>query len=76
MLFSSISFLYYFLPITLLLHLLMHTMKYKNLVLLFASFVFYFWGEPKFCILMALSICIAYVSGLLLSYTTEKKPAF
>lgn len=78
MLFSSISFLYYFLPITLLLHLMMpsHTMKYKNLVLLFASFVFYFWGEPKFCILMALSICIAYVSGLLLSYTTEKKPAF
>jgi len=76
MLFSSISFLYYFLPITLLLHLLMPNIKYKNLVLLFASFVFYFWGEPKFCILMALSICIAYVSGLLLSYTTEKKPAF
>ncbi|MBE5852448.1 MAG: MBOAT family protein [Lachnospiraceae bacterium] len=81
MLFSSISFLYYFLPITLLLHFIVpagkaHALRYKNLVLLIASFVFYFWGEPKFCLLMAISICIAYVSGRLLSYTTEKKPAF
>jgi len=80
MLFSSISFLYFFLPITLLLHHLplnsKFRSKYKNVVLLIASFIFYFWGEPKFCILMAASILTAYFSGLLLMYTHSKKPAY
>ena len=62
MLFSSITFLYYFLPITLLLYYVMPE-KYKNLILLIASFFFYFWGEPKYCILMAISICVGYIGG-------------
>ena len=56
MVFSSISFLYYFLPITLLLYFLIFK-KSQNLVLLFASLFFYFYGEPK-CILVLLFSCI------------------
>ncbi|MDD5604765.1 MAG: MBOAT family O-acyltransferase [Dehalococcoidales bacterium] len=41
--------------------------KYKNLVLLLASFAFYFWGEPIYSLLMALSIISAYLHGIWIS---------
>jgi alginate O-acetyltransferase complex protein AlgI len=53
-LFSSVSFLYYFLPVVLALYFLAPA-KCKNLVLLLASFAFYFWGEPGLFFLMAFS---------------------
>ena len=65
MLFSSITFLYYFLPCVLIIYFLVPR-KFKNLVLLLTSLVFYAWGEPKYVILMAISIGIGYVSGLLI----------
>ena len=65
MLFSSITFLYYFLPLTLLVYFVMPR-KGKNAVLLTASFLFYFWGEPKYCFLMAGAIITGYCSGILL----------
>ena len=46
MLFSSITFLYYFLPIVLAVYFLVPR-RGKNLVLLLASLVFYWWGEPR-----------------------------
>lgn len=63
MLFSSISFLYYFLPIVLIIYFLA-PQKLKNLVLLIASLFFYFYGEPVYSILMVLSIISGYLHGL------------
>lgn len=63
MLFSSIVFLYYFLPVVLLLYLAAPR-KFKNPVLLVCSLVFYAWGEPKYVLLMTVSILIGYVCGI------------
>lgn len=63
MLFSSVVFLFAFLPITLVLYYIVPK-QFKNLVLLFCSLVFYAWGEPVYIILMALSILFNYISGI------------
>ena len=63
MLFSSIPFLYYFLPAVLLAHTIAPR-KLKNAVLLIASLFFYGWGEPKYLALMAISIASFYGCGL------------
>lgn len=63
MIFSSIFFIFTFLPLTLLVYYLV-PFKAKNLVLLIVSLVFYAWGEPVYVILMIFSILINYVSGL------------
>jgi len=63
MLFSSISFLYYFLPIVLGLYFLAPG-KFKNLILLIASLFFYFYGEPIYSLLMVASIVSGYLHGL------------
>lgn len=65
MLFSSIPFLYYFLPITLILYYVVPKSA-KNLVLLLASLVFYGWGEPSYVLIMIGSIIVGYVSGILI----------
>lgn len=71
MLFSSIPFLYYFLPAVLLLYFIAPK-KLKNTVILLASLFFYAWGEPKYVILMVISITIGYVLGLLIEKFTGK----
>ena len=53
MLFSSIPFLFYFLPLVLLLYFLVPK-ALKNSVLLVFSLIFYAWGEPKYVLLLAL----------------------
>ncbi len=63
MLFSSIAFLYYFLPAVLLCYFLAPRAA-KNAVLLVSSLVFYAWGEPKYVVLMVASIVLFYVCGL------------
>ena len=65
MLFSSISFLYYFLPAVIVLYFLV-PFKFKNFVLLVASLFFYFYGEPIYVILMVVSTLSAYIHGLLI----------
>ncbi len=65
MLFSSIPFLYYFLPVVLLLYFAV-PFKLKNLVLLLASLFFYGWGEPRYVIIMAIAITAGYVLGRLI----------
>ena len=65
MVFSGIPFLYYFLPLTLLLYFAAPR-KLKNAVLLIMSLVFYGWGEPKYLIFMVLSILQGYIFGLLI----------
>ncbi len=65
MLFSSIPFLYYFFPIVVLLYLIAPKVL-KNSVLLLASLVFYAWGEPRYVVLMVVTILLGYVLGLLI----------
>ena len=72
MLFSSISFLYYFLPITLTVYFICKN-KYRNIILLVSSLFFYFYGEPKYTILMLISAFSAYVHGILIDKFRDKK---
>ena len=71
MLFSSLTFLFIFLPIVLLLYFVpifrsdrKKEITKKNLVLCLASLVFYAWGEPIYIFLMLISICFNYLCGL------------
>lgn len=74
MVFSSIVFLFTFLPITLLLYYLVPR-KGKNLVLLLCSLVFYAWGEPVYIFLMIISILFNYFSGLDIARKKGRKKA-
>ena len=77
MLFSSIPFLYYFLPITLLIYFIAPR-KLKNSVLLFVSLIFYAWGGVRYVTLMLVSILIGYIFGLLIekAKTVKLKKSF
>ena len=74
MVFSSITFLFYFLPIVLALYYLVPN-KFKNLILLISSFIFYFYGEPKYVLLMAFSIISTYICGILVDKYRGTKTA-
>lgn len=63
MIFSSLFFLYIFLPVTLIVYFLV-PMKLKNTVLLIFSLIFYAWGEPVYIFLMLFSIVFNYLSGI------------
>ncbi len=65
MIFSSIPFLYYFLPVVLLVYGLTPR-KGKNAVLLLFSLVFYGWGEPKYLAVMLVCTALGYGFGLAL----------
>lgn len=72
MLFSSISFLYYFLPCVLVLYFLVPR-HFKNIILLISSLFFYAWGEPRLVLLMSATIAIGYVLGLLMEKDAKHK---
>ena len=72
MLFSSIPFLYYFLPVILIAYYLVPK-PVKNGVLLLASLVFYGWGEPSFVFLMMATIALGYVFGILIEKFQQEK---
>ncbi|MBO5316970.1 MAG: MBOAT family protein, partial [Oscillospiraceae bacterium] len=72
MLFSSIPFLFYFLPAVLLLYFLV-PWKLKNGVLLVFSLIFYAWGEPMYVFLMIASICLFYGCGIAIGNSTTQR---
>lgn len=72
MVFSSISFLYYFLPITLLLYIFVPN-KIKNYILLIASIVFYMCGEPRYVLVLIFSCVLNYLIGLFISKSSNNK---
>nr|WP_312430686.1 MBOAT family O-acyltransferase [Lacrimispora sp.] len=65
MVFSSITFLYYFLPLVIGVYFAC-LKKLKNSALLISSLIFYGWGEPKYIVFMVLSIVVNYFLGLLI----------
>ena len=75
MLFSSISFLYYFLPCVLIIYFCTPT-KFRNMVLLISSLIFYFYGEPIYVIIMLGTIISAYIHGILIDKYPKHKKQF
>ena len=71
MLFSSIPFLFYFLPLVIAIYFIV-PWKLKNAVLLLSSLFFYGWGEPRYVFLMIASILLFYVCGLLIEKAKTK----
>ncbi len=65
MVFSSLTFLFIFLPICLLIYYI-SPRKIRNLVLFIFSLMFYSWGEPKYILLMIFSTLFNYIIGLLI----------
>ena len=72
MLFSSIPFLFYFLPAVLLVYFLVPKSA-RNAVLLISSLVFYAWGEPKYVFLMIATIVLFYLCGLAIGVSRSRK---
>ena len=75
MVFSSLTFLFLYLPLTLLAYFLT-PLKWRNFVLLLVSLLFYSWGEPVYIVIMFVSILIDYTHGLLVEkYRSNDKKA-
>lgn len=72
MVFSSLIFLFLFLPVVLAVYYLTPR-RFRNLALFIADLVFYAWGEPMLVILMLVSIIINYIAGILIGINREKK---
>lgn len=72
MLFSSMVFLFIFLPCFLGLYFLVKNVKYRNFILLVFSLFFYAWGEPIYIFLMILSIIVNYYFALLIDIYKSK----
>ena len=72
MLFSSITFLIYFLPCMVLVYFLAPG-RMKNTVLLLGSLIFYGWGEPKYLPVMAAVILAGYLSARLIGTCQNKR---
>ena len=75
MIFSSLTFLFAYLPLTLAAYFLT-PLRWRNLTLLLVSLFFYGWGEPVYIVIMFLSILIDYSHGLLVEkYRDNDKKA-
>ena len=74
MVFSSITFISVFLPAVLLLYYVLPKIC-RNYVLLVFSIIFYAWGEPIYVFLMLVSICVNWLSGILIDkFRNHKLP--
>ncbi len=65
MVFSSVVFLFAFLPVVFLVYSVLPSLRWKNLFLVAASLIFYAYGEPVYVIVMLISSVINHVLGLL-----------
>jgi alginate O-acetyltransferase complex protein AlgI len=72
--FSSVIFLFMFLPVTLFVYLIVGR-RLRNYFLLFASLVFYAWGETAYVLIMLLSIATNYAAGLTIDYFKDRPQA-
>ena len=72
MLFSSLLFILFFLPIFLLIYYLV-PFKFKNITLLAFSLIFYAWGEPKYILLLIFVTLLNYICGLIIDKNDNKK---
>ena len=73
MVFSSLVFLWLFLPFTLIVNYLLKNIQVRNTFLLLMSLLFYAWGEPRYVVLMVISILINYTIGLQIGRNNKPK---
>src|SRR6056297_885865 len=74
MLFSSIPFIFYFLPtIFIIYYLVSFSRMLQNIALLLGSLLFYAWGEPVYVLLMVFSIIVNSSGGLLIQKIESKR---
>jgi len=71
MVFSSLIFLFRFLPLTLLAYYIVPR-RWRDLVLFLASLIFYAWGEPVYVVLILFSTIVDYTTGRLAGYYREQ----
>lgn len=71
MLFSSLLFIFQFLPVFFITYYII-PIRFRNLLLFIASLFFYAWGEPRFVILILISILINYIAGRLIEFFDHK----
>ncbi len=72
MVFSSLTFMYAFLPIVLITYFL-SPKKLKNIIILISGLIFYAWGEPKYIMIMITSAFVDYFAGLIISKSKDNK---
>lgn len=72
MVFSSLTFLFFFLPTVIILYYLSKNRVWRNGVLLIASLLFYSWGEPKYLILILFAVTVSYFAGLAMECYREQ----
>ena len=72
MVFSSLTFLFLFLPLCLLAYFIAPKIKYKNIILLVFSLFFYAWGEPIWVVLLLISAGVDYINGLIIEKHRHK----
>lgn len=73
MIFSSLLFLFIFLPLVLVAYYIVPS-KFRNLCLLIVGLIFYAWGEPVYILLMLFTILVDYFSALLINRLMEQSP--
>ncbi len=76
MVFSSMVFLWVFLPVVFCLSRIVRAPRYQNILLLIASLIFYAYGEPKFILFLLISILMNWAFGLLIADHPEHKKLF
>ena len=76
MVFSSIEFLYMYLPLCMLIYFIIPAkfLSARNLALLIISLLFYGWGEPVYIFIMFFSIAVDYICGYLVAKNREANP--
>ena len=75
MVFSSLIFLYLFLPLNLILYYVSGNLLYRNILLTLFSFFFYAWGEPVWIVLLLFSALFDYGNGILIERLNNKAKA-
>lgn len=75
MVFSSLVFIFLFLPLFFLLYFLVPNRKYRNFILLGCSLFFYAWGEPIYVVCMIGSIVMNYILAILMEKSTKRRKA-
>ncbi len=72
MVFSSLTFMVIFLPLLLLLYFISKNEIYRNIVLIIFSVIFYAWGEPKWILVMLLTVFVNYLCGIMIGKAKTK----
>ncbi len=73
MVFSSMVFIFVFLPAVILLYYIFPWRAWRNTLLCVSSLFFYAWGEPIYVLIMLFSVLLNYCAGLLLQNTAGQK---